>query len=159
MWFLIGIIALVVVAIGAGQAGLLKGKAPTDLGVQNGRLKGLSATDNCVSSQAGLYPEHRQRSYAEIAPLALRGDGPSTLAKLQTIISGMPGALIVTRRPDYLYAQFTTSLMKYTDDLELWFDPQAQVVQVRSASRLGKSDLRANRKRVEALRATLAAAP
>ena len=60
-WVLIGIVALVVLAIIAGQAGLLKGKAPTDLGVRDGRLKGLSLTENCVSSQAGLYPDAKQR--------------------------------------------------------------------------------------------------
>jgi uncharacterized protein (DUF1499 family) len=47
--------------------------------------------------------------------------------------------------------------MRYTDDVEFWFDPAAQVVQVRSASRLGYSDRGANRARIEALRARLAA--
>ena len=47
-WVLIVVIVLVVAAILAGQAGLLQGKAPADLGVQQGRLKGLSATDKRV---------------------------------------------------------------------------------------------------------------
>ena len=57
----------------------------------------------------------------------------------------------------YLYAQFTTRWMTFVDDLELWVDPVNNVVQVRSASRLGESDLGANRARIEALRARLAA--
>jgi uncharacterized protein (DUF1499 family) len=64
---------------------------------------------------------------------------------------------VVKSEPDYLYAQYTTPLMKYVDDVEFWFDPANAVVQVGSASRIGKSDLGANRKRVEALRAALAA--
>ncbi|MGS0756585.1 DUF1499 domain-containing protein [Roseateles sp. GG27B] len=40
-----------------------------------------------------------------------------------------------------------------------WFDPSAQVIQVRSASRLGKGDMGANRQRIEAVRTALAAAP
>lgn len=59
--------------------------------------------------------------------------------------------------PDYLYAQYTTPLMKYVDDVEFWFDPVKGAVQVRSASRIGQSDLGANRKRIEAVRAALAA--
>ena len=69
----------------------------------------------------------------------------------------MPGAEVVKSEPDYLYAQFTTRLMKYVDDVEFWFDPAAQAVQVRSASRLGNRDFGVNRDRVEAIRQQLAA--
>jgi uncharacterized protein (DUF1499 family) len=47
--------------------------------------------------------------------------------------------------------------MKFVDDLELWFDPVNQTVQVRSASRVGRKDFGVNRQRVEALRSGLAA--
>ena len=158
-WFFIVVAVVVVGAIGAGQLGLFQSSAPTDIGVRDGRLKPPSSTDNSVTSQAALYPDHPQRSYSTIAPLALRGDGPATLAKIKTIVEAMPGARVVSSQPDYLYAQYTTQLMKYVDDVEFWFDPAAQVVQVRSASRVGKGDLGVNRKRVEAVRAALAAAP
>jgi uncharacterized protein (DUF1499 family) len=39
--------------------------------------------------------------------------------------------------------------MKYVDDAEFWFDPAAGVIQVRSASSLGSSDLGVNRERIE----------
>ena len=158
-WIVIVVLVLVVGAIVAGQAGLLQGKAPTDLGVKQGRLKGLPSTPNCVNSQADLYPDHAQRKYASIAPLAVRGDGPTTMARLKGIVEGTKGAKLITSGPDYVYAQYTTPLMKYVDDVEFWFDPTANAIQVRSASRLGKSDLGANRKRIEAIRAALAAAP
>jgi uncharacterized protein (DUF1499 family) len=156
-WLLILIVLLAVALVAAGQFGLLKGTPPTDLGVHEGRLKAPSTTPNSVSSQAGLHPGHPMRVNAEIAPLALRGDGPATLAQLKAVIEGMPGAVVVKTTPDYLYAQFTTRWMKYTDDVEFWFDPAAGVVQVRSASRIGRSDLGVNRQRVEAIRALLAA--
>jgi uncharacterized protein (DUF1499 family) len=70
----------------------------------------------------------------------------------------MPGATLVTDRPDYLYVQFETRWMKYVDDAEFWFDPQAQVVHVRSASRIGRKDFGANRDRIEGIRAALAQA-
>jgi uncharacterized protein (DUF1499 family) len=158
-WLLIILVVLAIGAIGAGQAGLLGGSAPADLGVRGGKLKAPSATDNSVTSQAALYPDHPQRQASQIAPLALRGDGPATLAKIRTIVQAMPGAKIVRSDADYLYAQFTTPLMKYVDDTEFWYDPAAQVIQVRSASRLGERDFGVNRKRVEAVRAALALTP
>ncbi|WP_374412913.1 DUF1499 domain-containing protein [Hydrogenophaga sp.] len=45
--------------------------------------------------------------------------------------------------------------MKFVDGLELWVDPVNQVVQVRSASRVGRKDFGVNRQRVVALRAGL----
>jgi len=69
----------------------------------------------------------------------------------------MDGAKVVKSEPDYLYAQFTTKLMKYVDDVEFWYDPAAKVIQVRSASRVGRGDLGVNRKRIEAVRSALEA--
>jgi len=158
-WLFIVIAGLVVLGIGAGQFGLLRGTAPDDLGVKDGRLKPPSYTENSVTSQAGLYPDHPQREYAEIAPIALRGDGAETIARLQRAVEAMPGAQVVDSRPDYLYAQFTSKLMKYVDDTEFWFDAANQVVQVRSASRIGRRDMGVNRSRVEAVRSALAAQP
>jgi uncharacterized protein (DUF1499 family) len=158
-WIVMAVIVLALAAIAAGQAGLLSGKEPPDLGVREGKLKPPSTTENSVSSQAALYPDHPQRRYAEIAPLALRGDGPASLARIKAVVQAMPGAKLVRAEGDYLYAQFTTRLMKYVDDVEFWYDPAAQAIQVRSASRIGRSDLGVNRKRIEAVRAALAASP
>ena len=158
-WLVIVALVVVLGAVGAGQGGLYQSTAPNDLGVRDGRLKPPSNTDNSVTSQAALYPDHPQRAYSDIAPLALRGDGPATLAKLKTVVAGMDGAKIVKSEPDYLYAQYTTKWMKFVDDVEFWFDPKAGVIQVRSASRVGKGDMGVNRQLNEAVRAALAAAP
>ena len=156
-WFFIVVVLLVVVAIAVGQLGFLQGTPPTDLGVRDGKLKPPSMTENSVTSQASLYPDHPQRQYADIAPLPVRGEGHATIARIKTIVEGMDGAKVVKSEPDYLYAQFTTRLMKYVDDVEFWFDPAANVIQVRSASRVGRGDLGVNRKRIEAVRAALEA--
>ena len=157
IWFVIVVVLLIVVAIAAGQLGLLQGKAPTDLSVRDGKLKPPSMTENSVTSQAALYPDHPQRKYAEIAPLPVKGDGPATLARIKAIVEGMDGAKVIKSEPDYLYAQFTTKLMKFVDDVEFWYDPAANVIQVRSASRVGRGDLGVNRKRIEAVRSALGA--
>ncbi len=155
-WIVIALVALAVLLLVAGQLGALAGTPPQGLGVQDGKLKRPSATPNSVSSQADLWPDHPQRDYARIAPLALRGDGRATIAKLKTLVESTPGARVVEARDDYLYAQYTTRLLKFTDDVEFWFDPSAGVVQVRSSSRLGRKDFGVNRQRIEAVRAALA---
>lgn len=146
------IVALAVLLVAAGQLGFLAGQMPTDLGVHNGRLKPPSLTPNSVSSQAALYPDNPQRAYADVAPLHYTGDGKAAMARLAGIVSRMPRTTVVTSEPGYLYAQCRTRLLGFTDDLEFYLDAPAGVIQVRSASRLGKGDLGVNRKRVEALR-------
>lgn len=155
-WFLILLAMVAAGAIGAGQMNLFQSLTPTDLGVRSGKLKPPSGTDNSVSSQAALYPDHPRHLAAQIAPLPLRGDGLATLARIKSIVEVMTGAKIIKSEADYLYAQYTTTLMKFVDDVEFWYDPVAQVIQVRSASRIGESDLAVNRKRIEAVRAALA---
>lgn len=154
-WLLIVVAFIVIAGIVAGQLGLLKGAPPTDLGVHEGKLKPPSETPNSVSSQASLYPGHPQETYASIAPLPLKGDAAATLARIGAIIESIDGAEIVRSEPGYLYAQFTTRLMRYVDDTEFWFDPAAEVIQVRSSSRLGSGDLGVNRKRIEFIRQEL----
>ncbi len=156
-WLAIVIVLLAFAAVLAGQLGLLQGTAPTDLGVRDGKLKPPSKTENSVTSQAALYPDHPQRHYAGIAPLPINGDGPATLAKIKAIVEGMNGAKVVKSEPGYLYAQFTTKVMNFVDDVEFWFDPPNGVIQVRSASRVGRGDLGVNRRRIEAVRSALAA--
>lgn len=158
MQIVIGLLAAVAAVWVAARLGAFSGHSPGNLGLREGKFKPPSRTPNSVSSQAGLWPENPQREYATIAPLALQGDGPATIARLAQLIQSIDGARIVERRPDYLYAQFTTRLMRFVDDAEFWFDPAAGVVQVRSASRVGRGDLGVNRARVEALRARLAGA-
>jgi uncharacterized protein (DUF1499 family) len=157
-WLVGGVILVAVLAVAAGQLGFLQGTAPTDLGVRGGRLKPPSQTENSVTSQTALYPDHPQRFHAAVVPLPLKGDGPATMTRIKAIVEGMPGAKVVKSGPDYLYAQFTTQWMKFVDDVEFWFDPANNVIQARSASRLGSKDLGVNRKRVEAVRAALAGA-
>jgi uncharacterized protein (DUF1499 family) len=156
-WLVILIVVLVVAALVVGQMGLLQGRAPNNLGLRDGKLKPPSKTPNSVSSQAGLWPDHPMRAYAEIAPLAVGGDPATAMARLKAVVEAMPGAKVIESRPDYLYAQFTTRLMKYVDDTEFWLDPAAGAIQVRSASRVGGKDYGVNRKRVEDVRRLFAA--
>jgi uncharacterized protein (DUF1499 family) len=159
-WIVAAPLALAVLAIVAAQFGVLSGRAPADLGVRDGKLKRPSNTDNSVSSQAKLWPGDQAQA-AHIEPLALPAglDGAGAMARIAMIVQGIDGARVVDSRADYVHATFTTKVMKYVDDAEFWFDPAARVIQVRSASRVGRRDFGVNRSRIEAIRAKLASAP
>jgi uncharacterized protein (DUF1499 family) len=155
IWLALAVVAVLL----AARLGAFAGRMPADLGVRDGRLKPPSRTENSVSSQADLWPDAPQKAYARIAPLPLPGgDAKAAIARIAAVVEDLPGAHVVERRDDYLYAQFTTALMRYVDDVEFWVDPAAGVVQVRSASRLGSKDFGVNRARIESIRARLAAA-
>lgn len=128
------------------------GKQPTNIGVKAGKLTACPNTANCVNSQTpAADAEHH------IAPIAYKSAPAEAMAKLKSVIAGMERTKVITETGDYLYVEFTTALMGYVDDVEFYLDPSTPgQVQVRSASRLGQSDLGVNRKRVEAIRAKLA---
>lgn len=147
------LLAMAAALLIAGQLGCLAGNVPDTLGVVNGRLSPPSTTPNSVSSQATLYPEHPQKDYASIAPLSYRGDADAAMDRLAALLQHTDRTTVITRQPDYIYAQCQTALFRFTDDLEFWLDRPNNVIQVRSASRLGHRDLGVNRARVEAIRA------
>ncbi len=126
------------------------GTRPSNLGVNGGKLAAVPDSPNCVSSQAATNDKEHY-----IAPLTLAGGSSEAIAKLKATVQAMDGTEIIEETGDYLYAEFTTKLMGYVDDVEFYADGSG-TVQVRSASRLGKSDLGLNRKRVEAIRSAIA---
>ena len=129
------------------------GTRPTTLGVTNGKLSACPNSPNCVSSQA---PEADTEHF--IAPLNSSKSPAETRAALKSVINSMERTEIITEGEQYLYAEFTSALMGFVDDVEFYLDNEAGVIHVRSSSRLGQSDLGVNRKRIEEIRAKLAAA-
>lgn len=130
---------------------MFAGTRPTNIGINNGKLAACPATPNCVSSQAPTNDiEHA------IAPLQLTGDPATAMANLKQVIQSMPRTTIIKETNDYLYVEFASKLMGFVDDVEFYIDSSTQTIQVRSASRLGQSDLGVNRQRIEEIRAKLA---
>ena len=70
---------------------------------------------------------------------------------LKKRILDYPRTNIITENPDYIYAEFTSFLFRFVDDVEFYFDEKNKTLHFRSASRLGSGDLGVNRKRVDAL--------
>lgn len=147
--------AAIIVAGGVvtGRAmGLFAGKRPESLGVTAGRLAPCKPTPNCVSSQADPGDATHY-----IAPFVTRDDPAETFARLKRVVGATERVSIVSDERDYVYAEFRSRVFGFVDDVEFWMDSRAGVIQVRSASRLGSSDLGVNRARIERIRAQLAA--
>ena len=159
IWLPLILATLILLVFVAGQIGLLKSHAPDDLGVRGGKLKPPSSTENCVTSQTSLHPEHPQRDYATIDPITrLDGDknGNATLARIEEVLADMENARLTKREGGYLHVEFTSKGLKFIDDAEFWFDPEQRVIQVRSAARIGRKDFGMNRKHIETVRSALA---
>ena len=132
--------------------GLFSGTRPDDLGVHHGRLAPPKRTPNNVNSQTDKHADARHY----IEPLGYAGDARRAWSVLRQIVDGMPRVKVVTSEPNYLRAEFTSRLMGFVDDAEFLLDEKASVIQVRSASRLGRGDHGVNRERIETIRAKLA---
>lgn len=135
------VLGLGVVLIGSMQ------NAPS-LGTANGRLEPCPAAANCVCS-------HDAEAPSGIAPLRCPGptSGTEELARLREIVRAQPRTRLLDERSDYLRFEVTTALLRFRDDLEFLADDGGKVIHVRSASRIGRSDLGTNRRRVERIRA------
>ena len=127
---------------------MFTGKRPSNLGMRDGKLAPCPSTPNCVCSQSED-AEHK------IEPLTYKSTPQVAFSQLKQAIASQPRTKIITQSPNYLYAEFTSAIMKFVDDVEFYLDEDAKVIHVRSASRLGQSDLGVNRKRIETIRAKL----
>ncbi len=108
-------------------------------------LPPCSQSPNCVSSQSSDADHF-------IDPIAYHDSLQEAKARIMQILTSLPRTRIVEEEPTYLRAESTSLIFRFTDDLDFAFDDTQKVIHVRSASRVGYSDLGANRKRVETIR-------
>ncbi|APX92281.1 hypothetical protein BWR19_04645 [Halomonas sp. 1513] len=127
----------------------LTSKRPDTLGIHDGRLAECPPTANSVCSQA-----NDDAHYVEPLDPGDRSKA-QLMRRLQTALAGCEDAVIVTASEDYIHAECRSPLFGFVDDLEFLWSEEEGVCHVRSASRLGVTDLGKNRARVEKLRMLL----
>ncbi len=116
-------------------------------GVVNGTLLKCPDKPNCVCSEQKEDTDHY------IDPIILsRENIADTLNILKEAIQES-GGVIQIETDTYLSAIFTSPVFGFTDDFEARVDSTQNVIHIRSASRVGHSDLGANKKRTESLKA------
>ncbi len=124
---------------GRAEASLLhlEGLVPEDLGLHGGSLFPCAAPAHCARADW---------------PIA---DPEAALSALVPILETTEGVRILERDGRYLHATATSRLFGFVDDLELSAQPAAGILQARSSSRLGDSDLGVNGRRLAALQREL----
>jgi len=118
------------------------GQAP---GLISGALTPCPDKPNCVCSEFGEAAAHK------IAPLDYAGASPEKAWGDVLQIIEETGGEVVVANDAYIAATFSSSLFGFVDDLECRLEPSQKRIQIRSASRVGHSDLGVNKERVEAM--------
>lgn len=137
-----------VMAIGVVSMRVIENNTAPKLGVIEGQLKALGSRPNSVSSQTDIKSKL-------VKPISYAISTEQQMAKVLSVIEKMPGAELKQHSDNYAYAVFTSALMRFKDDVEVYLDEESKLTHFRSASRIGYSDLGANRKRYEAFAAHL----
>ena len=130
-----------------GLGEVFAGAVP-ELGVENGKLSPCPSTPNCVVSQSEDDAHH-------IQPITYTRDRDAARELLIKVLGVVPRTEIVTQTDNYIRVKSTSRLMGFVDDAEFYFPLDKPVIHVRSAARLGKSDLGVNRRRLEQIRLAL----
>ena len=123
---------------------------PEDLGAEDGALKSCPETPNCVSTQAKKSDtEHRME------PIAYVGGKGDVKAAIMETLEESSRASILESGKGYVRAEFTSRIFRFVDDVEFYIDKDERLIHFRSASRIGSSDMGANRERMTELRKDL----
>ncbi|MBM7094472.1 DUF1499 domain-containing protein [Bacillus sp. H-16] len=101
---------------------------------------------NCVSSLDGEAKKHATD------PLPYTGSGEKALQKLHDLLRETNDCEVVRSESYYLHCVFKTIILRFKDDVEFIINETNEVIDVRSASRIGHYDFETNRKRIEEIR-------
>ncbi len=118
------------------------------LGIENGQLTQCPTTPNCVNSQA-----KDKKHYIE--PILTTGTPLEVRTHILKILNKTKSSKIIVTKNNYIRAEFTSKMFRFVDDVEFYFPDtklKEMTIHIRSASRVGHSDLGANRKRIEHIR-------
>jgi uncharacterized protein (DUF1499 family) len=117
---------------------------PENLGTILGQLRELPDSNNCVSTNT---TEESKRMPA----IPFEGSAEEAMKRLLVIIGELPRTKVINQTGDYLYVEFSSLIFGYIDDVEFLVDAENNKIDFRSASRVGYSDLGANRKRMKTI--------
>lgn len=145
---LIKFIAIIILILGIGflfrlwSEGDKSTKMPTpQLLDVSGRLIPCPESPNCVCSMESPKDKEHFR-----APLDWNSN---PLPALQKQFEEQKNVKIVKSETNYLQLEFTSKIFRFVDDVALLYDVDSARLHFRSSSRVGHSDLGANRKRIE----------
>lgn len=119
-----------------------------ELGVVNGKLTKCPTTPNCVNSMV-------IDDVCFIQPIITTDSKEEIKNNIIDIINEFDNTNIIKVEDNYIRVEFKSIFFKFVDDVEFYF-PDTKlseiIIHVRSASRIGQSDLGVNRRRIENIR-------
>ncbi|WP_297309099.1 DUF1499 domain-containing protein [Neptuniibacter sp.] len=145
---LISIVVLIIAFLAVFFFKAYQSKTGNAAGLDDGKLTICSDKPNCVCSE---YPDHSSH-YIQPIKLPIEIETEEQFAAYARDLVTQAGGEVTLQENSYLAASFTSSFFGFVDDLELRLDLESRVIQIRSASRAGYSDLGVNAKRVEHVR-------
>lgn len=144
-WILIRLFFLAFVTIAGLMMLSMSSKPPATIGLINGQLAECPDSPNCVSTQT-------KKNTAAMEPIVFKSSSGEIIEKIKSVIAAShPRAKLISENDHYLHYEFTSFLFRFVDDVEFLIDDESKRVHFRSASRVGHSDLGANRKRMQSI--------
>lgn len=118
---------------------------PNTVGIENNKFKPLKNSPNGVSSQAS---DGNQR----VSPLEMPASLSEAKKKIKDLILSYENTQLIKATDNYLHFVFTTKFFHFKDDVEFYFDSESNIIEVKSQSRIGYSDMGTNRERYEMIK-------
>lgn len=109
----------------------------------NSQIEPCPASPNCVCTL------DTEPSRKRMEPLTFDGNLEKAKSRMRELIQKMENAELQEETDNYLHFTFKTKLGKFIDDVEFEFNEANKEIDFRSASRVGYSDMGANKRRMK----------
>lgn len=117
-----------------------------EIGLNNGSLMPCNDRANCAITQ--MVDDQRPN----VEPINYSCSRKTAYDLIKQIVLGLARTKIITQKPDYIHATFTSWFWHFVDDVEFYFPENESVIHMRSASRTGTYDLGVNKRRLKKIK-------
>ena len=136
--------------------------ADWELALIDGKLAPCGEKPNCVSSMSSdeqfgvegfqFSNEPLRETASRLIGFQFSNEPTSSFSQFVESLRQADGVELLRKTDNFAHLTYQSAIFGFTDDLQLLLAPDTGKVEVRSSSRVGSSDLGANRKRVEGIR-------
>ena len=123
----------------------INSKSKTIPGLIDGRLSNCPDSPNCICTENKDHTDHYMSPINITEHSDLDFNPFLTLKRIVIDIGGT----IKIENENYIAAMFSSSIFGFVDDFEIRIDKKNNMIHLRSASRVGRSDFGVNKKRIE----------
>jgi uncharacterized protein (DUF1499 family) len=118
---------------------------PNTIGVESGEFKPLKESPNGVSSQTNIVER-------KVSPLEMNTSVSEAKENIKKLILSYENTKLIKESNNYLHFVFTTKGFHFKDDVEFYFDSENKIIDFKSQSRIGYSDMGVNKERYEMIK-------